>query len=106
MPKVTASAQLACYGIFVDSATWAGVPLSDVLRLAGAKDGAKTVQLVGADEYKVSIPLAEALKDGNFLAYEWQGQPLPILHGFPLRAVFPGQPGNEWVKWLVEIVVG
>ncbi len=40
----------------------------------------------------------------NFLAYEWMGRPLPVLHGFPLRAVIPCQDGFAWVKWLMEIV--
>ena len=39
------------------------------------------------------------------LAYEWQRQPVPILHGFPLRAVIPDFGGWTWVKWLVGIEV-
>ena len=41
---------------------------------------------------------------GAFLAYEWAGEPLPVVHGFPVRAVFPESGGSFWVKWLVEIV--
>ena len=33
--------------------------------------------------------------DGNFLAYEKKSQPLPVLHGFPLRTVFLGIPGSQ-----------
>ena len=40
-----------------------------------------------------------------FLAYELRGEPVPILHGFPVRAAFPGLPGFYWVKWLVKIEV-
>jgi sulfane dehydrogenase subunit SoxC len=40
-----------------------------------------------------------------FLAYEWEGKALPALHGFPVRAVFPGLEGNQWVKWLTKIEV-
>jgi len=43
--------------------------------------------------------------DENFLAYEWEGEPLPIVHGFPVRAVFPALNGSKWVKWLVQIDV-
>jgi sulfite oxidase len=45
------------------------------------------------------------LNPENFLAYELEGKPLPVLHGFPLRAIFPTKDGNSWVKWLVEINV-
>jgi DMSO/TMAO reductase YedYZ molybdopterin-dependent catalytic subunit len=40
-----------------------------------------------------------------FLAYEWEQQPVPIIHGFPIRAAFPGLLGANWVKWLVKIEV-
>ena len=105
LPKVTASPELICGDLFTDSATWSGVPIKEILNLAGVQPGANTVVLAGADGYSTSISLEEALKPQNFLAYEWEGQPVPILHGFPLRAVFPDLGGSAWVKWLVEIVV-
>jgi len=105
LPKVTASPELICGDLFTDSATWSGVPIEEILNLAGVQAGAKTVVLDGADGYSTGIPLEEALKPQNFLAYEWEGQPVPILHGFPLRAVFPDLGGSAWVKWLVKIVV-
>jgi DMSO/TMAO reductase YedYZ molybdopterin-dependent catalytic subunit len=40
-----------------------------------------------------------------YLAYELEGQVLPVLHGFPLRAVFPSQNGFKWAKWIVGIRV-
>jgi DMSO/TMAO reductase YedYZ molybdopterin-dependent catalytic subunit len=33
------------------------------------------------------------------------GQTLPVLQGFPLRAVFPAKYGSFWTKWLVKIEV-
>lgn len=106
LPKVTASAELTCTGVFRDSGTWSGVPIRDVLELAGVLPGSKTVQFVSADGYKTAVSIDTALNPKNFLAYEMQGKPLPILHGFPLRAVLPDTPGNKWVKWLIELVVG
>lgn len=105
LPKITASPVLTCPGFFVDEATWAGAPIADVLDLAGVQAGAKFVDFVGADGYTASLPLENALDRASFLAYEWEGQPLPRLHGFPLRVVIPGAQGNRWVKWLIEIKV-
>jgi DMSO/TMAO reductase YedYZ molybdopterin-dependent catalytic subunit len=105
MPKVTATPLLACGDLFKDSAEWGGVPIVEILNRAGVQAGAKTITLLGADEYSADIALAEALKPQNYLAYEWEGQPVPILHGFPLRAIFPDIGGWAWVKWLVEIDV-
>jgi DMSO/TMAO reductase YedYZ molybdopterin-dependent catalytic subunit len=105
MPKVTARVTLVCPMVFEDTATWSGVPLKYILELAGVKSGAKVIRMVAADKYESQIWIQDGLRDGNFLAYEWNGQPLPLLHGFPLRAVLPYMPGNKSVKWLLEIIV-
>jgi hypothetical protein len=53
--------------------------------------------------YGASIPLHAAASGDVILAYEMNGQPLPIDHGFPLRAVVPGVVGARNVKWLHKI---
>ena len=105
MPKVTASPTLVCPGAFQDVASWSGVPLKMLLEKAGVQPGATEIQMKAADGHYGYLALDRALEPENFLAYELRGQPLPVLHGFPLRAVLPGQVGSLWVKWLLEIVV-
>jgi DMSO/TMAO reductase YedYZ molybdopterin-dependent catalytic subunit len=105
MPKVIKTLDLVCPGFFEDKATWAGTPLKYVLDLAGVQSEAKSIILVAADGYERWVDMQTAMNEANFLAYEWDHEPLPILHGFPLRAVFPSMYGNLWVKWLVEIRV-
>ncbi len=104
MPRVEAVTRITC-STFIDSASFAGVPLATILNLAGIQNSAQRIELVGADGYTARVPLEEALKVENYLAYEWQGKPLPILHGFPIRALFPSLAGAASVKWLVEIRV-
>jgi DMSO/TMAO reductase YedYZ molybdopterin-dependent catalytic subunit len=96
---------LVCPGTFVDVADWAGTPLRDVLRLAQVQQGASTVRLVGADGYAALVPLTTATAETSLLAYEWEDEPLPVLHGFPVRAVLPDVAGGNWVKWLIKIEV-
>ena len=103
MPKLETRCVLVCPGFFEDEATWAGVPLSEILDLAKPHQDATGLRLVGADGYRNYVTLEEARARESILAYEWEGEPLPILHGFPLRAVFPELNGNRWVKWLIEI---
>jgi DMSO/TMAO reductase YedYZ molybdopterin-dependent catalytic subunit len=105
LPKVTATPTLICPGFFTDITTWSGVSLATILEMAGVQPDAERITMKAADGYTASLDLDEALKPENLLAYEWMDQPLPVLHGFPLRAVIPGQEGNRWVKWLLEIVV-
>ena len=105
LPEVTADPLLVCEGYFEDQATWTGVPLKTILEMADIQADAVTIVLVSADQYKIPLSLSEALEQESFLAYEVSGQTLPILHGFPLRAVVPGLNGDDWIKWLVEIEV-
>jgi DMSO/TMAO reductase YedYZ molybdopterin-dependent catalytic subunit len=105
LPKVTSRPRLICPGFFVDEATWSGTPLKQILEKAGVKTDARAVRLTAADQYFVVLPLKQAMAQSAFIAYEWEGKPLPILHGFPVRAVLPGLEGNQWVKWLIKIEV-
>jgi DMSO/TMAO reductase YedYZ molybdopterin-dependent catalytic subunit len=103
LPRVTDSPELVCPGVFVDKATWTGVPIKVVLELAGVQQGATKLRLISADGREVNLSLEEAIADGNFLAFELNNKLLPVQHGFPLRAVFPSMPGSFWLKWLIEI---
>jgi len=105
MPKIEVQTTIICKGNFEDTAVWAGASLQYILELAGVQPQAENISLIGADGYGPSVSLEDAMSGRSFLAYEWEKQPVPILHGFPLRAAFPGLLGANWVKWLVKIEV-
>lgn len=95
------------------NAKWRGVRLKDVLELAGLKAGAKQVAFNGLDkpliektpDFIKALDLDHALDGEVMLAFEMNGEPLPMLNGFPLRLVVPGCYGTYWVKHLSEITV-
>jgi DMSO/TMAO reductase YedYZ molybdopterin-dependent catalytic subunit len=96
----------------VGNGRWAGVRFRDVLAKAGLKDSAREVLLDGADvplgkmpDFQRTISLKKALDPDTLLAYEMNGEPLPLEHGFPLRLIAPGWAGDSWVKWLQHIEV-
>ena len=97
----------------VGNAEWTGVRLADLLAEARIKPDAAHVHLHGADlppnpktpAYFRSIPLARALELGTIVAHTMNGEPLPRLHGGPLRLVVPGWAGNHWIKWLRRVAV-
>lgn len=90
----------------VGNARWRGVWLRDVLLAAAPTVRAHHVAFEGADPhgdappYVRSIPIEKALDPNTLLVYEMNGQPLPLLHGFPVRALVPGWVGSANVKWL------
>lgn len=92
-------------------AEWTGVKLKDVLRAAGLLPGAQAVQLEGlergpgpegkaAHRYQKSLSLTGDMLDEAILAHSMNGEPLPLLNGFPLRVVVPGYFSTYWVKAL------
>ena len=129
LPSATAAVTLECAGngrAFFDppvagvqwekgavgTARWTGVRLNDVLRAAGLKPAARHLWLDGGDagvgrapDFVRNLPLDKALHPDTVLAYEMNGQTLPVPHGFPLRAIVPGWEGAYSVKWLMHIRV-
>lgn len=96
----------------VGNARWRGVRLADVLKRAGIKESAKEVLFDGADvplgimpDFRRSIPVKKALDGNTLLAYEMNGETLPVKHGFPLRVVAPGWASDSWAKWVTSIRV-
>jgi sulfite oxidase len=90
----------------VGNARWSGVRLRDVLLSANPTVKAHHVAFEGSDPngaappYVRSIPIEKALDPNTLLVFEMNGQPLPVLHGFPVRALVPGWVGSANVKWI------
>ena len=92
-------------GGYMSNALWEGVPLRDLLRQAGVKNGAIKVVFYAADDYSDSIYLEKALEATTLLAVRMNGATLPQEHGFPVRMLVPGIYGMKHCKWLTRIEV-
>ncbi len=99
----------------VGCAEWTGVSLRDVLHEAGLKESARFTGHFGADPDKTGsfehqamsrgVPIAKALEEHTLLVWAMNGEPLPFIHGGPLRLIVPGWPGSLSQKWLKRIWV-
>lgn len=103
LPVTQAHTWLTCPGFFTDEADLAGFTFADLFALARPRAQATRVRLTSVEGYSVLFSLDEVLSPGVFLAYEWEREPLPPSHGFPLRGVFPLKSGANWVKWVTQI---
>lgn len=95
--------------------TFTGVRLRDVLEAVGIAEDAVYVGYYGADIHlsgdpsKVvisrGVPMEKALRDETLLAWAMNDEPLPVLHGYPLRLVASGFPASASGKWVNRLVV-
>ena len=99
----------------IGNSLWTGVRYRDVLHAAGIKSGAVYTGHYSADTHPSGdpdkevisrgIPMDKAMRDNTLIAFAMNGQPIPMTHGAPLRAVSPGWPGSTSQKWLNRIWV-
>lgn len=110
MPLVERYVTLACVSNdvgdnLVGNALWTGVPLTDLLDMAGVQDGATQIVGRSVDGWATGFPTSAAY-DGRepLLAIGMNREVLPAKHGFPARLVVPGLYGYvSATKWLQEI---
>lgn len=92
-------------------ARWTGVHFREILDMAGIKSGSIQVQMEGLErgkgpkgmpsyEFKKSLELNNPVLDESIVAYAMNGEPLPMLNGFPVRLIVPGYFATYWVKCL------
>lgn len=93
---------------------WTGVPVSALAEeLGGPVSAARFVTGTGGEEIPAdvpereavverSVPLEKAMTDA-ILAWEMNGEPVPLSHGGPLRLIVPGYFGINSVKFLKKL---
>lgn len=96
-------------------ASWTGVRLRDVLEAVGIKNDAVYIGYHGIDKHlsgdptkepiSRGVPMSKANQDETLLAFQMNGEDIPLVHGFPLRLVCGGWPASTSGKWVNRISV-
>jgi DMSO/TMAO reductase YedYZ molybdopterin-dependent catalytic subunit len=96
-------------------AEWTGVRLADVLKTAGVKPTGIYTAHYAADLHlsgdaskptlSRGVRMAKAMDPDSMIVWAMNGQPLPNIHGGPVRLMIPGWAGSASQKWLTRIVI-
>ena len=99
----------------VSCAEWTGVRLRDVLEDVGIRSDAVYIGYHAADTHlsqnpdkepiSRGAPMAKALQNETLLAFQMNGEAIPLAHGFPLRLVAGGWPASVSGKWVHRISI-
>ena len=94
-------------GPYIGNATWQGVLLTELLDMVGVREGAEQLFSRSIDGWTCGFPI-DVARDGRdaMLAIGMNGEPLPLMHGFPARLIVPGIYGYvSATKWISEIEI-
>ncbi|MBI1282658.1 MAG: molybdopterin-dependent oxidoreductase [Anaerolineaceae bacterium] len=91
-------------GELTSTTRWTGVKLKDFVADMHLKSNATHLKITSADNFDEFVDIETINKDERvMLAYEWDGLPLAVDHGFPLRVYIPNHYGMKQPKWITTI---
>ncbi|TDD63795.1 molybdopterin-dependent oxidoreductase [Actinomadura rubrisoli] len=108
LPSHRVRLPITCVEGWSAGASWDGVRLRDVLRLAGVTGDARVrvESLERGGLYRTSQVSPEHWHDPlTLLALDLNGEPLDLDHGYPCRLIAPDRPGVMQTKWVHRLVV-
>jgi len=108
LPAVKIMRTLECIGNPVGgpqigNTIWTGTYLKPLFEQAGIMPSATHVKFTAADQYQTAVALSSINDERSFLAYEMNGEPLTLDHGYPLRVFFAGSYGQKMPKWVTRL---
>jgi DMSO/TMAO reductase YedYZ molybdopterin-dependent catalytic subunit len=84
---------------------WEGVAFFTIAELVKPKPEATHVFFKSYDGYSTNNPLDVCLDDDVLLAHKWNGKPLPVEHGGPVRVIIPKRYAWKGAKFVREITI-
>ena len=90
----------------ISTTQWTGLSLQDLLDRIEPNEDALYLDISCVDGFHELVDLNLIRSDERImLCYAWDGEPLPIEHGFPLRIWLPDRYGMKQPRWIEKIEV-
>jgi DMSO/TMAO reductase YedYZ molybdopterin-dependent catalytic subunit len=90
-------------GDLISGNLWTGIRLRDLLDEVGLRPEASALYIESADGFYETVVMEDMMDSRTLLVYDMNGQPLPDVHGYPLRIYIPGRFGMKQPKWIVRM---
>jgi DMSO/TMAO reductase YedYZ molybdopterin-dependent catalytic subunit len=104
MPRASYTVKHHCVEGWTAIASWAGVPVSEIVLRTRPKPTARYIMFRSFDaDYSNGWDMASALHPQTILAYAMNDNPLAPAHGAPLRLYSPTKLGYKMTKYLVSM---
>ena len=82
---------------------WKGVRVRDLIARSQIQDKARFAVVHSPGGYTSEVDIDCLMADDTLLAWERNGEPIPFVHGYPLRLIVPGRYAYKSVKWVVML---
>ena len=108
-PSVDEIITLSCIsnrvgGELIGTTRWTGFSIQHLLEDVQPSEDAVAVKVSSSDGFHETIDLDLIREDERVMfAYEWDGKPLTIEHGYPLRTWVPNRYGMKQPKWITKV---
>ena len=90
----------------ISTTLWTGISLQKILSDLQVRSDARYLDIESADGFHETVDLDLIASDERImLAYAWDGRPIPMDHGFPLRIWIPDRYGMKQPKWITSMEI-
>jgi DMSO/TMAO reductase YedYZ molybdopterin-dependent catalytic subunit len=85
--------------------TFGGVSVDTLLGVARPRPTATHVMATSHTGYTTNLPLADVTGGKAWVAWEYEGEPLPVEHGGPARLLVPHLYFWKSAKWIARLTL-
>ena len=90
-------------GSLIANAQVTGIPMKDIVEMAGLHEGVNTVSVISDDGYAQPMPLSYMLERDALLVYQINGEDIPAAQGNPVQLWMPSSVAKYFTRRVMEV---